>query len=181
MTVYYKFNRSNVGFTLVELMITIAVMAIVATLAAPSMQNQIQQMKIKKAAAVFESTLREAQVQAIITQKSTKVILTNTSTDKNLKVFNVGEASATATYQLDKDVTITPSITSPTPLSAVSFTPDRKSYQGETIGTTRMGQDSDGNAAVTGFYICLGAGTNRYLVQIDASNSLKSQVNGSCS
>ena len=38
-------TKKNHGFTLIELMVTIAVMAIIATMAAPSFNNNLSSMK----------------------------------------------------------------------------------------------------------------------------------------
>lgn len=171
----------QVGFTLVELIITIAIMAIIAAMATPGMQQQIQQAKIKETANAIESLLRESQAQAITSQRSTKLVLTNMISDKNFKLFYVSDVNATAkpqsVYTIDKAITITPI---PNNLTAVSFTPNKKSYQGETTDSIRMGQNTAGDKVLTGFYICLGTGTNRYLVSIDANNMIRTQESGSC-
>lgn len=177
----FKRLQQNTGFTLVELIITIAILAIVAALATPSMTKQLNQAKIKQSANIIESSLREAQAQSIITQRGIKVVLTNTATQKNLKTFFVGDVTTSTTpqssYSLDTSITITPT---PNTLAAVSFTPDKKTYQGENVGVVRMGQDNSGNSAPTGFYICSGSGTTRYFVSIDANNIIQNQQNGSC-
>lgn len=79
------------GFTLIELVITIAIIAIIAAMAAPSMQKQIRQAKTKDAANIIEAALKDAKSQALIRQKNIKVVLTDTSTKKNLKLFYVGD------------------------------------------------------------------------------------------
>ena len=83
---YHRDQDRDQGFTLIELVITIAIIAIIAAMAAPSMQRQIQQAKIKNSAHIIEAALKEARIQSVITQKDIKVVLTDTSTDKNLKL-----------------------------------------------------------------------------------------------
>ncbi len=179
---YHRNQDRERGLTLIELVITIAIIAIIAAMAAPNMQRQIQQAKARKAVSIIESALRDTQVQAIISQKDTKIVLTNTNNDKNFKSFYVGENVATATpyaiYNFEAEVSITPI---PSTLLAISFTPTKKSYQGQTVISTRMGQDANGAVATTGFYICVGSGNPKYLVEIDASNSIKNSKSGSCS
>ena len=179
---YHRDQDREQGFTLIELVITIAIMAIIAAMATPSMQKQIQQAKARKAVSIIESALRDTQVQAIISQKNTKIVLTNTNNVKNFKSFYVGENVATATpyaiYNFEAEVSITPI---PSTLLAVSFTPTKKSYQGQTVTFTRMGKDTNDALATTGFYICVGSGNPQYLVEIDAGNSIKSSKSGSCS
>lgn len=88
---YHRNQGRDQGFTLIELVITIAIMAIIAAMAAPSMQKQIRQAKTKDAANIIEAALKDAKSQALIRQKNIKVVLTDTSTKKNLKLFYVGD------------------------------------------------------------------------------------------
>lgn len=161
------------GFTLIELVITIAIIAIIAAMAAPSMQKQIRQAKIKNSAHIIEAALKEARIQSVITQKDIKVVLTDTSTDKNLKLFNVGDNVSTstpqATFNIDKSVTLGKS---PSTLTAVSFSKDKKAYQGDTITTIIT--------STVGFSVCLGTGTIKYQVMVDANSNITSPTNGSC-
>ena len=103
---YHRNQGRDQGFTLIELVITIAIMAIIAAMAAPSMQKQIRQAKTKDAANIIEAALKDAKSQALIRQKNIKVVLTDTSTKKNLKLFYVGDDTTRtiplATYTLDK-------------------------------------------------------------------------------
>ena len=179
---YHRNQGRDQGFTLIELVITIAIMAIIAAMAAPSMQKQIQQAKIKNSAHIIEAALKEARIQSVITQKDIKVVLTDTSTDRNLKLFNVGDNTITATpqstFNIDKSVTLGKL---PTTLTAVSFGRDKKAYQGDTItDTTKMGQNADGSTAAMGFSVCLGSGTTKYQVTVDPNSNITSQASGSC-
>lgn len=88
---YHRNQGRDQGFTLIELVITIAIIAIIAAMAAPSMQKQIRQAKTKDAANIIEAALKDAKSQALIRQKNIKVVLTDTSTKKNLKLFYVGD------------------------------------------------------------------------------------------
>ena len=60
------------GFTLIELVITIAIIAIIAAMAAPNMQRQIRQAKTNDAANIIEAALKDARTQAMIAQRSTR-------------------------------------------------------------------------------------------------------------
>ena len=169
------------GFTLIELVITIAIMAIIAAMAAPSMQKQIRQAKTKDAANIIEAALKDAKSQALIRQKNIKVVLTDTSTKKNLKLFYVGDDTtrtiplATYTFTtLDKNISI---ITNASNLTAVSFTPYKKAYPGDT-GTRPDNTDTDSS---TNFSVCYGAGSDKYTIMVDASSNIVTSKNGTCS
>lgn len=168
-------NRDQ-GFTLIELVITIAIIAIIAAMAAPSMQKQIRQAKTNDAANIIEAALKDARTQAMIAQRSTRVVLTNSSSSKKITVLYVKRLSTNADemlsdYTLDKNLTIT---TSPTALTAVSFTPYKKAYQGDT--GTGTGTDSS-----TNFSVCYGAGSDKYTIMVDASSNIVTSKNGTCS
>lgn len=166
---YHRNQDRDQGFTLIELVITIAIMAIIAAMAAPSMQRQIQQAKTNDAANIIEAALKDAKSQALITQKNIKVVLTDTSTNKNLKLFYVGDDTTKtvplATYTLDKNISI---ITDASNLTAVSFTPYKNAYPGDT-GTRPDNTDTDSS---TNFSVCYGAGSDKYTIMVDASSNI---------
>lgn len=171
----YHRNRDQ-GFTLVELVITIAIMAIIAAMAAPSMQRQIQQARIKDGANIIEAALKDARTQAMIAQRATRVVLTNSSSSKKITVLYVKRSATDADemlsdYTLDKNLTIT---ASPSALTAVSFTPYKKAYQGDT-GTGTVTDSS------TNFSVCYGAGSDKYTIMVDASSNIVTSKNGTCS
>lgn len=166
---YHRNRDLDQGFTLIELVITIAIIAIIAAMAAPSMQKQIQQAKTNDAANIIEAALKDAKSQALITQKNIKVVLTDTSTNKNLKLFYVGDDTTKtvplATYTLDKNISI---ITDASNLTAVSFTPYKNAYPGDT-GTRPDNTDTDSS---TNFSVCYGAGSDKYTIMVDASSNI---------
>ena len=176
---YHHNQDREQGFTLIELVITIAIIAIIAAMAAPNMQKQIQQARIKDGANIIEAALKDARTQAMIAQRSTRVVLTNSSSSKKITVLYVKRSATDADemlsdYTLDKNLTIT---ASPSALTAVSFTPYKKAYQGDT-GTRPDDTDTDSS---TNFSVCYGAGSDKYTIMVDASSNIVTSKNGTCS
>ncbi|MDI7712262.1 prepilin-type N-terminal cleavage/methylation domain-containing protein, partial [Acinetobacter baumannii] len=75
------------GFTLVELMVTIAVMAIITLMAAPSMSNLLESKRLDANQRDLINTLSEAKSQAILGRQNVSVnlnsIASNTPTSLN--------------------------------------------------------------------------------------------------
>ena len=174
----YRQPNQNAGFTLIELVITVAIIGIIAAIAAPSMQTQIQQARIKDGANILEAAIKEARTQAVIMQRPTRLVLTNTSADKRATIYFVKKATSDpdekdekiADYVLNKDLTIT---TSPA-LTAISFSANKKAFQGENADT----KDGVMNGK---FSVCYGGATvNKYSVAIDANSNINSGKDGSC-
>ena len=57
---------ANSGFTLIELMVTIAVLAIIVSIAAPSISTQLANQRVKSTAATLENALKEAKAESVI-------------------------------------------------------------------------------------------------------------------
>lgn len=74
-------QRKEQGFTLIELMITIAVLAIITTMAAPSMGNLLEKQRFQKKERELLSILTQTKSQAIL--KRTNVTLALNSTAGN--------------------------------------------------------------------------------------------------
>lgn len=176
---YHRNQGREQGFTLIELVITIAIIAIIAAMAAPSMQKQIRQAKIKDGANIIEAALKDARTQAMIAQRSTRVVLTNNTSSKKITVLYVKRSATDADemlsdYTLDKNLTIT---ANPTALTAVSFTPYKNAYPGDT-GTRPDDTDTDSS---TNFSVCYGAGSDKYTITVDAISNIVTSKNGTCS
>lgn len=69
--------RNNRGFTLVELMVTIAVLAIIAMMAAPSFTQTIRKMQLTSDTRDFVDILAETRSEAIFKQSPRVLALDN--------------------------------------------------------------------------------------------------------
>ena len=107
-TIKYK---SNQGFTLVELMITVSVLAIVMTMAAPAIQAQLASMEAKRIYSQIGSTLSLAKAESYIRKEDVLVCLSNSEGrchrdgEKILLAFI--DKSGTRNYDAQTDVLIT--------------------------------------------------------------------------
>lgn len=68
------------GFTLIELMVTIAVLAIIATLAAPSFNNILLKQNLNKSTHELTLVLTQARAKAALDRREIKVQLNTTAT-----------------------------------------------------------------------------------------------------
>ena len=67
--------QKNKGFTLIELMVTIAVIAIIAGMAAPFMNNMLLNQNLNKSTNTLISVMNEARAQAVLNRQNVKVDL----------------------------------------------------------------------------------------------------------
>ncbi len=74
-------TKRNLGFTLVELMVTIAVLAIIAMMAAPSFSNLIAKQRLESTTKELLNILTTARSQAILLRQVTTVNLDSSNPD----------------------------------------------------------------------------------------------------
>ena len=73
-------RTASLGFTLVELMITIAILAIIVSIAAPNISTQLANQRVKSTAATLENALSEAKAESVIRRQDITVTHTNNTT-----------------------------------------------------------------------------------------------------
>lgn len=94
------------GFTLIELMITIAVLAIIAMMAAPSFNNLVSKQKMNSSVRELVLAINQAKSQAALMKTSVALCLNRTNSDDD---FNKVEC-ATATIPEYTATTGTPPV-----------------------------------------------------------------------
>ncbi len=129
-----KQQMTSSGFTLIELMVTIAVLAIIVSIAAPSISTQLANQRVKSTAAILANALKEAEVESIIRRKNVKVVYDVTSKTITLKATNIPPISDTniSVYNIGKQSTITQTI-NPSGTADIVFQPDKTIKGGATV------------------------------------------------
>lgn len=85
--------KTNKGFTLFELIVTVAVLAILAMIAAPSMVNLIKSSKIKTASSAIVDFMQQARSEAIRTGRPVKICASSSGSacvNTNKNQWNIG-------------------------------------------------------------------------------------------
>lgn len=73
-------TRTDSGFTIIELMIVLAIVAILAMLAVPSMKTWIANSKVRTVAESLQNDLRAAQAEAIKRSRQVMFVFTSSTT-----------------------------------------------------------------------------------------------------
>lgn len=79
--------QKNKGFTLIELMVTIAVMAIIASFAVPSFNSLIENQKLRKSTNTLVQEIKAARMKAILDKKDITLKLSSSDADSSY-IFN---------------------------------------------------------------------------------------------
>lgn len=102
MTLLYKISshdsklsiyKTNQGFTLIELMVTLTILTIIITIAAPAIQKQLASMEAKRVKSQLENTLTLAKAESYTRRENVLVCLSDTNkhchrdADKALLLF----------------------------------------------------------------------------------------------
>ena len=90
---------TNSGFTLIELMVTIAVLAIIVGIAAPSINTQLANQRVKSTTATLANALKEARVESVIRRQEIEVSYDDDSHTIMIKVDDGSNEDEIATYQ----------------------------------------------------------------------------------
>ncbi|MGE6474822.1 pilus assembly FimT family protein [Psychrobacter sp. NPDC078631] len=113
-----KLKSVSSGFTLIELMVTIAVLAIIAAIATPSISIQLANQRVKSTAVILANALKEARVESTIRRQDITFSYDNDGDDAGKIEIENGNGMI-ATYQYDANSTITSTA------SQIEFKPSR--------------------------------------------------------
>lgn len=178
-------QKQQSGFTLVELLIVIAIVGIIASMAIPSFRQQIAQMKVKDTTSSIEMALKQARSDTLIHRAP--VIFGIDQTAKQIitaqPVGNTRGCSITSTnnlasckvvkYSFDEKVNITGTSVNKT----VYFTANKRSYFGLPTDTT-----PEPIQPIATYSLCYeGISTDKYVVSLDTSSNIKVTKDGRCS
>ena len=122
-TINSSLGIKNIGFTLIELMVTIAVLAIIVTIAAPNISTHLANSRVTSTASSLSNALKEAKAESVIRRQNVTVSYDATSTPKAI-ILTDSNANQIASYSINDKSVITEAIT-PTTVTAVSFRPNK--------------------------------------------------------
>jgi len=94
-------KKQSLGFTLTELMITVAIIGILASMAAPSFQEQIQAGRVKGAAEVFFGTLQNLKSEVVKTNTPMDIVFTPSGINTEHTTWCYGVVSSPGTETCD--------------------------------------------------------------------------------
>lgn len=147
----------NSGFTLIELMVTIAVLAIIVGIAAPSISTQLANQRVKSTTATLANALKEAKAESIIRRQNVTLSYNNTSTPKMITV-TTPDSKTIANYSYNVKSTIKPD----TAITIV-FEPSKR------VNTARTYTICDSNANATSRQ-----------TEVDQVANITNKVGGAC-
>ena len=115
----YKPQAANAGFTLIELMVTIAVLAIIVSIAAPNISTQLANQRVKATTATLVNALKEAKAESVIRRQNINVVYSSTA--KTIALQNTSN-TVLSTYSINSKSTIS---ISPDTVTTVTFQPNK--------------------------------------------------------
>lgn len=156
------------GFTLMEMLVTISIIAILTTIALPSFKQTIINVRMKQAAETVKTALEQARAESYITQK---IVSVNVSGDTIItKTTDSLGANIIKSQKFDKNIVVTAQ-------SGISG----GVYFNRSIPRTSAGNPLD--QSNSGFAICYSnENSYKYIVSLKGYNTVGlHRVSGGCS
>lgn len=154
-----KRKMTSLGFTLIELMVTIAVLAIIVSIAAPNISTQLANQRVKSTVSLIENALKEAKAESVIRRQDIRVIYNDSVTPRTITIEN--PTAILNTYNINDRSTVN---IIPTLVNTVTFRPNRaisgdndvvysicdSDSSGETLGQVRVNKIANISTTHTG-------------------------------
>lgn len=128
-----KFQPLSVsqGFTLIELMVTIAVLVIIVSIAAPNISTQLANQRVKSTAATLENALKEARAESIIRRQEMTVAYNNSNSSKNITI-KIPTGTTIAKFEISNKSEITATF-NPGSITNIIFQPNKVTKEGANV------------------------------------------------
>ena len=101
-----KLRMSSSGFTLIELMVTIAVLAIIVGIAAPSISTQLAQNQVKSTSTVVQTSIARAKSESAISRNT--IVWGYDYTNDLITLVNNGTTIASYNLSSNSSLTFSP-------------------------------------------------------------------------
>lgn len=112
---------TETGFTLIELMVTIAVLAIIVGIAAPSISTQLANQRVKSTTATLINALKEAKAESLIRRQNVRVVYNQANPSRAITILDANNVSL-STYTINSQSTID---VTPISVATVTFQPNK--------------------------------------------------------
>ena len=103
-----KLRMTSSGFTLIELMVTIAVLAIIVGIAAPSISTQLANQRVKSTASMLENALKESRTESVIRRQEVTLSYKNNRNNMGTITITDNNSNVISTYKYDVKSKIKP-------------------------------------------------------------------------
>ena len=106
-------------------MVTIAVLAIIVSIAAPNISTQLANQRVKSTTAMLHNALKEAKVESVIRRQDTTVAINNNGTAAGSIVISNSSSPNIATYSYSAKSTINAVDSAEVAVTKIVFKPSK--------------------------------------------------------
>ncbi|MGP4862732.1 pilus assembly FimT family protein [Psychrobacter sp. T6-5] len=116
-------RTASSGFTLIELMVTIAVLAIIVSIAAPNISTQLANQRVKSTTVTLVNALKEAKAESLIRRQTITLTFDNDGTDTG--TIMIDNTAIIASYSYDAKSTISAVDSDSATVTNIEFKPTK--------------------------------------------------------